>query len=116
MWEEIKNIPGCRSGFAPGGDGEVLFLPVPGIDNLEPSFWMIGRYKDQTRRKGDGVNYDRVSKKGVRTPLLKASCYPSPSKLSANIKSKNSNMYTAPEYPARLLVSSPSTPVALLSS
>ncbi len=49
MWEEIKKIPGCRSDFAPGGYGEVLFLPVPGIDNLEPSFWMIGRYKDQTK-------------------------------------------------------------------
>ena len=42
-------IPGCRSDFAPGGYGELLFLPVPGIDKLEPSFWMIGRYKDQTR-------------------------------------------------------------------
>ena len=49
MWEEIKKIPGCHSGFAPGGYGEVLFLPVPGIDKLGPSFWMIGRYRDQTR-------------------------------------------------------------------
>ena len=48
MWEEIRKIPGCRSDFAPGGYGEVLFLPVPDIDKLEPSFWMIGRYKDQT--------------------------------------------------------------------
>ena len=49
MWKEIKKIPGCRSDFAPGGYGEVLFLPVPGVDKREPSFWMIGRYKDQTR-------------------------------------------------------------------
>lgn len=49
MWEEIKKIPGCHSEIAPGGYGEVLFLPVPAIDNLEPSFWMVGRYKDQTR-------------------------------------------------------------------
>ena len=48
MWEEIRKIPGCRSDFAPGEYGEVLFLPVRDIDKLEPSFWMIGRYKDQT--------------------------------------------------------------------
>ena len=49
MWEEIKKIPGCRVDSAPGGYGRVLFLPVPGIGRREPSFWMIGRYKDQTR-------------------------------------------------------------------
>ncbi|MBT8075524.1 MAG: hypothetical protein KJN61_03570, partial [Gammaproteobacteria bacterium] len=49
MWDEIKKIPGCHSDIAPGGYGEVLFLPVPATGNLEPSFWMIGRYKDQTR-------------------------------------------------------------------
>ncbi len=48
MWEEIKKIPGCRSAFAPGGYGEVFFLPVPSVGNLQPSYWMIGRYKDQT--------------------------------------------------------------------
>lgn len=60
MWNEIKAIPGCRAVRTPGSYGEVLLLPVPLDETLEPSCWLIGQYKDQTKLATDLRNSETL--------------------------------------------------------
>jgi len=53
MWNWIRALPGCKSVWAPGPYGEMFLLPVPPDETLEPSCWMIGQYRDQTRLATD---------------------------------------------------------------
>jgi hypothetical protein len=53
MWDNLRGLAECRPVITPGY-GEALLLPVPGVGSpTHPTFWMVGRYKDQTQLATD---------------------------------------------------------------
>ena len=73
MWDDLKKISGAKTVLVPGGYGEPILLPVAGAPTPTPSFWMIGRYKDQTRLatalRQDAALQAFVAAQGVRFGL-----------------------------------------------
>lgn len=53
MWNEIKSIPRCEVIKPPGPYGEMVIIPVPPDETMEPSCWLIGQYRDQTKLATD---------------------------------------------------------------